>query len=173
MTKGQYLMDITGKWLCTLTFQYKGLYAKDIKDEFSRTDIEVWDKVSNKTTSVEVKFRQNNHNDYPTFYVPYNKWKWLTENKPDTLIYYAWKDKYTILTLDQVAKYPIEGCRVAMNQATLDEGIVRNFIIPINDVTLYDYSMEQYKIIGMFNSKKDEIRANGTWYKKIDVNQNV
>lgn len=173
MTKGQYLMDITGKWLCTKTFQYNGWYAVDIKDEFSRTDIEVWNANSNRKVNVEVKFRQNDHNKFPTFYVPYNKWKWLSDNQPDTLIYYAWWDKYTILTLDQVAKYPTEWCRAAKNQATLEEGMVKNFIIPVNEVALSDYSPEQNHIVDMYATKARELRANGTWSEKIDVGQNI
>lgn len=173
MTKGQYLMDITGKWLCTRSFNYNGWYARNIKDEFSRTDIEVWNADNSRHMFVEVKFRQNDHNKFPTFYFPYNKWKWLTDNQPDTPIYYAWKDKFTMFNLDFVSKYPTEWCRGAKNQATLEEGKILNFIIPVSDVQLYEYSQEQRNIIEMYNLKEGELRANGHWWEKIDVGQNI
>ena len=169
MTKGQYLMDLTGKWLCAQSFNENGWYAKDTKGEFERTDIEVWNSDQSKHMFVEVKFRQNDHSKFPTFLFPYNKWKWLTDNQPDTLVYYAWKDKYTMFTLDFVSKYPTEWRRAAKNQATLEEGMVQNFVIPVRDIQLYEYSKEQHNVIDMYSSKEAELRANGHWWEKVDV----
>lgn len=169
MTKGQYLMDLTGKWLCERSFNYIGWKAKDTEGEFDRTDIEVWNADNSRHMFVEVKFRQNDSQEFSTFYFSYNKWKWLTDNQPDTPVYYAWKDKFTMFTLYFVSKYPTKWCRGAKNQATLEEGWILNFVIPVCDVQLYEYSPEQHNIIAMYNTKKMELMSNGEWKKEIDV----
>lgn len=160
MTNGQFLMDITGKYLAISTFKENNYNIVETEGEFNRVDLFIPD--INKY--VEVKFRQNSFAYFNEFYVPRDKTQYLKENIPNSFIYYAWTDCYTMLSLDFVLKHRVDACRVAKNQATLKEGITYNYIIQNNEVKTIPYNEEQKKIITMFFAKELELRSSKRWF---------
>ncbi len=166
LTKRQETCDILAKKIAELHFHKMGYTWGNSLGEYTNYDGVAYDAATKKEYKVECKFRHSTSiNDYPTLLIKERKIELLQQWAPDVKLVYVWKDAYAVLSLDDIKRFPVENRLVRENQASYNDHMERNYVIPITplSIDIFEFDDTQKKAIKIFQDWKSYLEKTRQW----------